>query len=44
MKLECNFLAGSARILNGETVMDVIKEKTKELVSISWKHFLQTKC
>ncbi|XP_045127465.1 ornithine decarboxylase-like [Portunus trituberculatus] len=31
MKLECNFFAGSAHILNEETVMDVIKEKTKEL-------------
>ncbi|XP_063867887.1 ornithine decarboxylase-like [Scylla paramamosain] len=30
MKLECNFFAGSAHILNEETVMDVIREKTKD--------------
>ncbi|KAG0722253.1 Antizyme inhibitor 2 [Chionoecetes opilio] len=30
MKLECNFFAGSARILNEETITDVIKEKTRE--------------
>lgn len=33
MKLECNFFAGSARILNEETVMDVIREHAKEPVS-----------
>lgn len=32
MKLECNFFAGSARILDEETVMDVIREHAKEPV------------
>ncbi|KAK8385278.1 hypothetical protein O3P69_012246 [Scylla paramamosain] len=31
MKTKCTFFAESARILNEETVMDVIREKTEEL-------------
>ncbi|XP_042205539.1 ornithine decarboxylase 1-like [Homarus americanus] len=31
MKLECNFFAGSARILNEETVMDVVKDLAQDL-------------
>lgn len=33
MKPECKFFAGSARILNEETVMDVIRECAKDPVS-----------
>lgn len=44
MKPECEFFAGSARILNEETVMDVIREYAKEPVSTFAFDYEPNKC